>query len=57
METPVQSCSKTRGLPGLPPLPGHVEEPSDLYKVYCYILGFICQQSLFHMEKNVLDMK
>ncbi|XP_061175178.1 dynein axonemal heavy chain 3-like [Saccostrea echinata] len=33
VETPIQSCSKTRGLPGLPPLPGHVEEPSDLYKI------------------------
>ena len=34
VETPLQSCSKTRGLPGLPPLPGAVKEPSDLYKVY-----------------------
>ncbi|XP_063446016.1 dynein axonemal heavy chain 3-like isoform X5 [Mytilus trossulus] len=33
VETPVQSCSKTRGLPGLPPLPTHSKEQSDLYKI------------------------
>ncbi|XP_033740540.1 dynein heavy chain 3, axonemal-like isoform X1 [Pecten maximus] len=33
VETPVQSCSKTRGLPGLPPLPSTMKEPSDLYKI------------------------
>ncbi|WAQ96862.1 DYH3-like protein [Mya arenaria] len=31
--TPLQSCSKTRGLPGLPPLPHTIKEPSDLYKI------------------------
>jgi len=36
--TPLQSCSKTRGLPGLPPLPQAIKEPSDLYKV----IQFIC---------------
>lgn len=32
-ETPIQSCSKTRGLPGLPPLPSTDSHPSDLYQV------------------------
>ena len=33
-ETPLLSCSKTRGLPGLPPLPTAVaDNPSDLYQV------------------------
>lgn len=30
---PIFSCSQTRGLPGLPPLPPSHEEPSDLYQV------------------------
>ncbi|KAK3579501.1 hypothetical protein CHS0354_028323 [Potamilus streckersoni] len=33
VETPIQSCSKTRGLPGLPPLPTSTKEPSELYKI------------------------
>ncbi|KAK7111861.1 dynein axonemal heavy chain 3-like isoform X2 [Littorina saxatilis] len=34
VETPEQSCSKTRGLPGLPPLPAVAsKEPSDLYQI------------------------
>ncbi|XP_052264555.1 dynein axonemal heavy chain 3-like isoform X1 [Dreissena polymorpha] len=33
VQTPLQSCSKTRGLPGLPPLPQTVKEASDLYKI------------------------
>ncbi|XP_046326217.1 dynein axonemal heavy chain 3-like [Haliotis rufescens] len=32
-ETPIQSCSKTRGLPGLPPLPSTDSHPSDLYQI------------------------
>ncbi|XP_041362756.1 dynein heavy chain 3, axonemal-like isoform X2 [Gigantopelta aegis] len=32
-ETPMFSCSKTRGLPGLPPLPSSVTESSDLYQI------------------------
>lgn len=53
METPIQSCSKTRGLPGLPPLPGHVEEPSDLYKVHYYIIGFSLSVIIIHIEKCI----
>eukprot|EP00795_Rhopilema_esculentum_P009610 gene9610-17369_t len=31
---PIYNCSKTKGLPGLPPLPSpYSEEPSDLYKI------------------------
>ncbi|XP_031567893.1 dynein heavy chain 3, axonemal-like [Actinia tenebrosa] len=30
---PIFSCSQTRGLPGLPPLPPSHEEPSDLYQI------------------------
>nr|XP_006820578.1 PREDICTED: dynein heavy chain 3, axonemal-like [Saccoglossus kowalevskii] len=34
VETPIKSCSQTRGLPGLPPLPSTLtEEPSDLYQI------------------------
>lgn len=34
METPQMSCSRTRGLPGLPPLPAiAAKEPSDLYQI------------------------
>ncbi|KAK6187847.1 hypothetical protein SNE40_005782 [Patella caerulea] len=33
MTTPLQSCSKSRGLPGLPALPSTVKEPSDLYQI------------------------
>lgn len=34
METPFQSCSKSKGLPGLPPLPAlAANDPSDLYQV------------------------
>lgn len=32
-ETPLQSCSQTRGLPGLPPLPDSDREASNLYQV------------------------
>lgn len=33
-DTPIFSCSRTRGLPGLPPLPAaHSEEPSELYQL------------------------
>ncbi|XP_072168572.1 dynein axonemal heavy chain 3-like [Diadema setosum] len=32
--TPMLSCSQTRGLPGLPPLPSEVaDKPSDLYQI------------------------
>ncbi|ESO89088.1 hypothetical protein LOTGIDRAFT_210054 [Lottia gigantea] len=33
MTTPLQSSSKSRGLPGLPALPSTVKEPSDLYQI------------------------
>ena len=34
MPTPTMSCSKTRGLPGLPPIPtGEIKEQSALYEV------------------------
>ena len=34
MPTPTMSCSKTRGLPGLPPIPtGEMKEQSALYEV------------------------
>ncbi|XP_033109913.1 dynein heavy chain 3, axonemal-like [Anneissia japonica] len=33
-ETPLLSCSKTRGLPGIPPLPPEgAKDPSDLYQI------------------------
>ncbi|XP_077979573.1 dynein axonemal heavy chain 3-like isoform X2 [Glandiceps talaboti] len=33
-ETPIQSCSQTRGLPGLPPLPTmSADDPSHLYQI------------------------
>ncbi|XP_070580768.1 dynein axonemal heavy chain 3-like [Ptychodera flava] len=33
-ETPIQSCSQTRGLPGLPPLPtSAADDPSNLYQI------------------------
>eukprot|EP00057_Strongylocentrotus_purpuratus_P008145 XP_011662619.1 PREDICTED: uncharacterized protein LOC105437570 [Strongylocentrotus purpuratus] len=33
-QTPMLSCSQTRGLPGLPPLPAEgVDQPSDLYQI------------------------
>eukprot|EP00794_Sanderia_malayensis_P008808 gene8808-9750_t len=31
---PIYNCSKTKGLPGLPPLPtAHKDDPSDLYRI------------------------
>ena len=42
MESPLQSSSKTRGLPGLPPLPSDKkDEPSELYQVFYFNNGIV----------------
>lgn len=48
-ESGVFSCSQTRGLPGLPPLPPSHETPSELYQV-----GYICAAASITNEQIVI---
>lgn len=53
----VFSCSQTRGLPGLPPLPPSHETPSELYQVrFIYAAAAISNEQIVIVLNKVIPV-